>query len=450
MNNKYHDYRQKYKTFIYESYDIIELADKYKIVFSFNIPNLTTFKPELEISKKDFPKHDQLSNYLIFNIGLIELISYWKCVCPEEVIIKCGYINEEQIAWYKKVYYYGLGEFFYLNNIETSIDDFMHITCNYKKEDLINEAYHGVGTLIPIGGGKDSNVTLELLGTKNNDCFMLNPKDVSLECAKQAGFTNKEIIIKRTIDKKLINLNKEGYLNGHTPFSALLAFMCFFVAYQHNKKYIALSNENSANEATVIGTKVNHQYSKSFEFENDFNTYVTKYFHIDIKYFSFLRPLSEIQIAMLFSQYKKYHKIFKSCNVGSKMTPWQWCCNCGKCLFVYIILSPFLYKKDLIEIFGEDLYENTTLKETFLELIGSKKTKPFDCVGTIKEVRYALSLTISKLEGPLPYLLEYYKNNYELSTTEDLLHTYNEANNLDKEFEIILKRALDEYDRENN
>ena len=77
---------------------------------------------------------------------------------------------------------------------------------------------------------------------------MLNPKDVSLECAKEAGFTNKEIIVKRTIDKNLIALNNDGYLNGHTPFSALLAFITFFIAYQHNKKYIALSNENSANE----------------------------------------------------------------------------------------------------------------------------------------------------------------------------------------------------------
>lgn len=450
MNNKYIEYRKKYKTFIYENYEVIELEDKYKIVFSFNIPNLTTFNPSIEIEKKDFPKHSQLSNYLIFNIGLIELISYWKCVCPEEVIIKCGYLNEEQISWFKKIYYYGLGEFFYLNNIEVSIDDFMHITCDYKNEELKQEDYFGTGCLIPIGGGKDSNVTLEILGSKNNDCFMLNPKDVSLKCSELAGFNNNQVIFKRTIDKNLITLNKEGYLNGHTPFSALLAFITFFAAYEHDKKYIALSNENSANEATVIGTKVNHQYSKSYEFENDFNYYAKKYFKVDIKYFSFLRPLSELQIAYIFSRYPKYHSVFKSCNVGSKKTQWQWCCNCGKCLFVYIILSPFLYKDDLVKIFGEDLYEKESLKEIFLELIGSSKTKPFDCVGTIKEVRYALSLTINKIDGPLPYLLKYYKENYELSLEEDLLSAYNNDNNLDEEYEVILKRALEEYDRKNN
>jgi hypothetical protein len=67
-------------------------------------------------------------------------------------------------------------------------------------------------------------------------------------------------------------------LNGHTPFNALLAFLTYLVAYLGNKKYIVLSNESSANESNVRGLKVNHQYSKSFEFENDFNEYTKKYF----------------------------------------------------------------------------------------------------------------------------------------------------------------------------
>lgn len=64
-----------------------------------------------------------------------------------------------------------------------------------------------------------------------------------------------------------------------------------------------------------FGEKINHQYSKSYEFENDFEEYSKKYLKTEIKYFSFLRPLNELQIAKLFSKYKKYHKVFKSCNV---------------------------------------------------------------------------------------------------------------------------------------
>jgi hypothetical protein len=72
------------------------------------------------------------------------------------------------------------------------------------------------------------------------------------------------------------------------------------MAYLTNRKYIVLSNEGSANEPTVIGTNINHQYSKTYEFECDFYQYTKKYFNIDIKYFSLLRPIKEIQIAYLF------------------------------------------------------------------------------------------------------------------------------------------------------
>lgn len=65
----------------------------------------------------------------------------------------------------------------------------------------------------------------------------------------------------------------------------------------------------------LFGEKVNHQYSKTYEFENDFAEYSKKYLKANVKYFSFLRPLNEMQIAKIFSRYTKYHKVFKSCNV---------------------------------------------------------------------------------------------------------------------------------------
>ena len=127
---------------------------------------------------------------------------------------------------------------------------------------------------------------------------------------------------------------------------------------------------------------------------------------------------------MLFSNYEKYHTIFKSCNVGSKEKPWKWCCNCPKCLFVFTILSPFLYKEQLINIFGEDLFENKDLLKTFIELTGNGNNKPFECVGTYEEICFAINKTISNLHSKnLPYLLEYYKNNYNL-VDMNLLNNY--------------------------
>lgn len=451
---KYKKFREQYKEFYYNSYSIIEDKEAIIIEFEFEIPNLAVFHPTTKILKKQMHFKDintiQAKN-MAFHIGLIELISYWKSVCCPQIVIKCGYLSEEQIQWWKKLYFYGLGELFFTNNIKTTFDEFVSIKCEKEKNELFYNLIEDEsdGYIVPIGGGKDSVVTLETLKIdKEKDyCLIINPKPVTLKCAEIAGLDNNHIIeINRTIDKKLIELNSQGMINGHTPFSAMLAFTSYFVAYLLSKKYIALSNENSANESNVIGEKVNHQYSKSFEFEKDFEEYSNKYLKAPVKYFSFLRPLNELQIAKIFSKHEKYHKTFKSCNVGSKEKEWKWCCNCAKCLFAYTILSPFLYKKKLVDIFGEDMFEKKELLNTFIELTGNGETKPFDCVGTFEEVNFAISKTIENIikeKNELPYLLKYYKDNFELvDTSVDITLRYNTENNLNEEQNDMLRKEV--------
>ena len=442
---KFLNFRKDYSTFIYNKYEIVDEDDSYKITYCFEIPNLCSFKPELIINKKELKNNIDRSffEYLVFNIGMVELISYVKCTCSPNIIVNCGYLDEYQINWFKKLYYNGLGEFLYRNNIDITQDELFNITSNGKKIEF-NVDYKGNGNLIPVGGGKDSVVTLELLKDSFNDnsCFIINPKGANIDTANIAGYENKTVTVKRIIDRKIVELNDEGFLNGHTPFSAIVAFVSYLCAYLSRKKYIILSNEDSANESTIPGTNINHQYSKTLEFENDFNNYTKKYFNIDIKYFSLLRPLTEFQIGMLFSKMKKYHSVFKSCNLGSKNDTWNWCCKCPKCLFVFIILSPFLYKEDLINIFGNDLYEDKDMLKTFIELTGYSDKKPFECVGTFGEVRFAVSLVIEKLGDDLPYLLKYYKDNYPLYLDDDYRTKYNDNNNLDDDFVKIVKDAI--------
>lgn len=451
---QFNQYRNEYKEFYYNSYSTKEDDTAIYLEFDFEIPGLTKFNPKLKILKKQMPFKNINSKYaqnMVFHIGLIELISYWKSACPPKIMIKCGYLNEEQIKWWKKIYFYGLGELFFTNNIKTNFDNFVQIECLKQENELAYETIEDSsnGYIVPIGGGKDSVVTLETLKiNKQNDyCLIVNPKPVTLKCAEIAGLEENNIIeIYRTIDSNLIELNKKGFINGHTPFSAMLAFLSYFIAFLLSKKYIALSNENSANESNVVGEKINHQYSKSFEFESDFEYYSEKYLKAPVKYFSFLRPLNELQIAKIFARQEKYHTTFKSCNVGSKEKEWKWCCNCAKCLFAYIILSPFLYKDKLINIFGEDLYEKTDLLKTFLELTGNGETKPFDCVGTFEEVNFAISKTIENIENEnkqLPYLLQYFKDNYTLADTKnDITLLYNEENNLNEEQNEMLRKEV--------
>lgn len=448
-------FRSEYKEFYYNSFSLTEDGDAIFLEYDFEIPGLTNFNPKIKILKKNmnFKSIDTVyAKNMAFNIGMIELISYWKCCCSPKIIVKCGFLDNNQINFWKKIYFYGLGELFFTNNIKTDIESFVNIEClkndnefNYKVIEDESDGY-----IVPIGGGKDSVVTLETLKINKNRDFALiiNPKPVTRKCAEIAGLADNNIIeVYRSIDKRLIDLNSKGFINGHTPFSAMLAFVSYFVAYLLSKKYIALSNENSANESNVVGEKINHQYSKSFEFECDFENYASNYLKAPVKYFSFLRPLNELQIAKIFSKHEKYHLTFKSCNVGSKEKDWIWCCNCAKCLFAYIILSPFLYKTKLVNIFGEDLFEKESLLETFIELTGNGKTKPFDCVGTYEEVNFAISKTIENLEksnADLPILLKYYKNNFGLvDMSEDITKRFNEENNLtEKQSDMIRKEVF--------
>ena len=208
---KFEELRNKYKTFIFEDYKIIEGDnDTIKITFYFEIPRYKKFKPTLEISKLNID-FDHISiktlKNIVFNIGMIELMSYWKTTCSKRIIIECGKLTDEQVEWYKKIYYYGLGEFRYINNIDIDIDDLFEIESECKpgyitEFNITETTLKYSGTLIPVGGGKDSCVTLDLLKDckKDNLCLVMDEKKPQLKAIKKAGYKNEQIIhIKRTI-----------------------------------------------------------------------------------------------------------------------------------------------------------------------------------------------------------------------------------------------------------
>lgn len=419
MSNQsiYDSFRKAYPEFVYERYVYDVQSDGLHIVFTFRIGRYLftpdAFFPTRPFLHFDFQPH--ALDTLVFNIGMIELVSYWKAFCPPQVTIACGTLDDEQKAFWKKVYYNGLGEFFYRNGIVTTMDDFMEIVCSDESikpsiTQAINHSNNQAIYLVPIGGGKDSVVTLELLrdltGQKGAIVpLIMNPRGATLGCIKAAGYKEEDaLIVQRSIDPLLLRLNSEGCLNGHTPFSAMLACYSLLASRLSGIRNIALSNEWSANESTVAGTSVNHQYSKGLEFENDFRRYAARFIDPDCNYFSFLRPLSELQIAMLFSRHEKYFDVFRSCNAGSKQD--VWCGQCAKCLFAYIILSPFIPPDRLRSIFGKDMLDDPRMKQFFDELTGRGETKPFECVGTVDEVNAALGLAVDRwYPGHRPCLL---------------------------------------------
>ncbi|MEA2051078.1 MAG: hypothetical protein U9O56_10175 [Campylobacterota bacterium] len=441
----FQELRDKNNSFIYKSFDFIDDGTNLSLEFEYNLVEDT--KTTVFIHKLDIKKSHKISickniDNIIFHIGLIEAINYWKIATPKDFFIRCGYINDEQIQWFKKLYYNGLGEFLYINQISISIDDFVDfkIENDFEAFEIISCKTEN-NNIIPIGGGKDSLVTYELLKDEfpNSYLFSINPIKASQNILDRNP--KNSIVLSRKLDMQILKFNKQGYLNGHIPFSSIVGFISIYLGLLYKIKYIVLSNESSANEENVVfnDLKVNHQYSKSLEFENDFRYYISKFITKDVEYFSFLRPLEEIQIASLFSKNKEYFDIFLSCNVGSKED--RWCGKCPKCMFTYMMLCNFIEDDTMIRIFGKNMFEDKDLELIFNKLYKTTEVKPFECVGTYDEVNYALQKKIqSYKKDKLPYLLKKY--DAPLIGDYDLSVDYKSQNNLPNIFKDILKKYV--------
>ncbi len=426
-------------------------------------------EPDLEFSPTmliPLPANDwqerlptQLIDQLVFHIGLVEMLSYWKATASPIITIQAGYLSEAQLEWWHNFLLKAMGEYFYLNQINTTAPDFVTLNCTVARPEQNDQNYQELHLsedqqrfLVPIGGGKDSIVAMELLRQWRQHeatpvkpdqltLFAVNPTAATTAIINQSGFP--AILVQRQIDPRLLQLNEQGFLNGHTPFSALLSFVSLLTSALHGFTAIVLGNEQSANEGNIqyLGQTINHQYSKSFEYETAFSRYVTN--HLQPKsqlslpnYFSLLRPFNELQIAQIFAQQAEaYLSIFRSCNRGQ--TTNTWCGECAKCLFAYSILFPFLGEQQMVSIFGHNLFNDEKLLPTALDLIGQTANKPFDCVGTFEESQVAFYLSYQwylehqqEVPSMLTTLLENHLTNHaELeSTATRLLAQFNEAN----------------------
>lgn len=447
MKEHFLELRNKYPEFVYENYDVIESEQSYQVKYTFKISELE-FNPVIIINKKDINNKNinkEYLNYLFFQYGLFDLSSYYKLTCSKKIVIKPMYISEEECEFFKKVLYNGLGEYFYKNEIDLSYDEFLEFEVqgtNQYNLPVFKEEY--IGNLIPVGGGKDSIVTMELLKDykSENKLFMLErnlyPENkAGYNSIYEAGYTRDDIVIfTNNLDLKLLDLNKQGYLNGHIPISSIISMSSFIMAYLTNKKYICLSNEASANEGNFDGLKVNHQYSKSFEYEMDFFKYSIKYLNPNIKYYSLLRGLNEYEIVQYMLKHKNYLPIFRSCNRGTKEN--KWCNHCSKCLYVYIMLYPYLSNNELNMIFDHDLLDDATLEDDFLGLILEDRLKPFECVGTRQEINFSLQEALRN-KSERPYLLKLYSEKYNNRdiNKDEVVNYWNYNNNIPEEYKKL-------------
>ena len=395
------------KAKIYFNYSLT-LPDNQKISFT-----ETLTLPQSNLDIKNIPT--LLLSKVLDNLLLVLGLSYWKLYCPKKIKLPTIVLNPEQADFWNTLYTKGLGEFYYKNKIDfTGLVNFPSSSTNPKPITFPRKNR----SLLPFGGGKDSIVSGELLksaGLEFTPVILGTLQPTQGDSAKLLGI--EPLVIGRELDPKLFELNQQPKtFNGHVPISAIYHFVGLLAAVLYDYKYLVFSNEDSANYGNVeyCDKQINHQWSKSSEFENLFQTYVSKFITPDVTAFSLLRPLSELKIAQIFTNYEQYFPIFSSCNTNFKQNispnhnkEWTksirslgegWCGECPKCAFVFSMLAAFLPKEKVVSIFGEDLFNSSFLVETYKELLGTKNTKPFDCVGTPEETQTAFYLAYLKKE----------------------------------------------------
>jgi len=347
-----------------------------------------------------------LLSSILSSLHLILGISYWKLYCPKEIRIESGSLTEKQALFWNIVYTKGLGEFFYRNEIDfRGLIAFPFAQKVPPTPAVLNLQDR---SLVGIAGGKDSLVSFEILKKAGKEMTPLvietnHPYFLIRHLLEKES--QKPLFIRHELDEKLHALNHTGLVyNGHVPVSAMYSFILLFAAVVYDYKYCVVSNEKSASYGNVdyLGMEVNHQWSKSEEYESMMRSYVEEFITPSITYFSLLRPLLELKIVQMFSGYKKYFSSFSSCNknftVFEESSHQKWCGTCPKCAFMFVLLSAFLTKNEVVGIFGKNLFEDEELVSLYRQLLGIEDIKPFDCVGTPEEVVVAFYMAYQKGE----------------------------------------------------
>ncbi|MDO8512722.1 MAG: UDP-N-acetylmuramoyl-L-alanine--D-glutamate ligase [bacterium] len=342
---------------------------------------------------------DDLIQTALSDLHLVLGVSYYKLYCPSDVVLKRK-LTLEQASFWTKLYTEGMGEFYFRNQLDPKKFQ------GFKGEPGLKAKSWSVSrsarSLVGVGGGKESAVAVELMKEHAHDvtAFVLEARPSTIVDESIRVMSVPSLRVQRVLDPKLFGGLSDTY-NGHVPVSAIIAFAGYFAALLYGFREVVVGNEFSSNFGNVDykGIAVNHQWSKSQVFESAFQKYTRENISPDVEYFSLLRPFYEIRIAQMFSKYKQYFSVFSSCNRNFKIketTEKKWCGECAKCVFVFTLLSAFLTKKELVGIFGANLYDNKKLLPIFRDLLGIGRMKPFDCVGTFTETRVAFEMSAKK------------------------------------------------------
>jgi len=356
-------------------------------------------------------------------LHLIAGVSYYKAGVQARIAVEAVPLDAATAELLDAVYLHGLAEFAYQNKLDLRdrvlfASGSRHPGGSRDPALLTESAKLGSGfhrdgeesgsmtaaaslklprrSLVPIGGGKDSLVSVEMLKTVREPmtAAWVGSSELIAACAARTGLPT--LNIRRQLAPELFEYNRLGAWNGHIPVTAINSAILVCAAILYGYDAIIFSNERSASAATLEydGQQVNHQWSKSREFEQRLRRYAKSHIAADLDYFSLLRPWSELAVTREFSRSTLYDDVFSSCNrnfrIRGERPADRWCGQCPKCHFVFLALAPFVTKPRLLAIFGRNLLDDASLAPGFDALLEYREHKPFECVGEGRESRAAM------------------------------------------------------------
>lgn len=335
---------------------------------------------------------ERLERVLVL-LGAVLGLSYFKAAAPARVDLDVAGLTAEAVEYLRQVLRHGLAEFAYRAGLPALLSP--EIVATELAAALPVRDAEGT-PLVPIGGGKDSVVSVESLRAVGLEPvqFAVNPNAIITRVAEASELPL--IAARRRLDPALLELNARGALNGHVPVTAMNTLIAVAQSLLLGLGPVVMSNESSASDPTLEwnGQSVNHQWSKSLEAERLLAAVLEAQAGLRGASFSLLRPFSELRIARGFAATTRYDDAIVSCNRAFRLagaTP-TWCGECDKCRFVFLALAPHLEPERLLHIIGHDLFADEAQLPGFRALLGLGEHKPFECVGEEAESSVAVTL----------------------------------------------------------
>ena len=395
-------------TFVYQGIDNIIFTEK---IFFAPKPGTNTSSFNL----LDDPGLTQLLDQAMFLAFILIGTSYYKAH-PTKNIRLDRPLDDFQARFFSTVFQEGLSQYAFENRLTRDKLATFKPTPGFQNKPAVE--YRGQGVLALQSGGKDSLLVAELLNEHNINFvpwYISSSSDRSHPNVidhLDDGFNHqKASVVYRQIDH--LHLQQTDGLNGHVPVTFIVESLALIQAILNNQNVIltSIGREGEEPHAMIVDLPVNHQWSKTWQAEQLMTEYIKRYLSPDLHLGSPIRHLSELRIADLFVQkcWQKYGYSFSSCNEANykqnnQNSTLKWCGHCAKCANSYLLFCPFIPPQFLQSLFGDkDLFLDQNLIQIFKGLLGvGGEMKPFECVGSVEELRSAYHHRMTTPPIPLP------------------------------------------------